>query len=65
MVKHCLTSCFYRQSTEKPTYCMHCFQRRDPYRDLDISVRLVADELLGPLLDDLRFGEWSQGCHGD
>ena len=31
--------------------------------DLDIAVRLMSNELLGPFLDDLRFGEGSEGRH--
>lgn len=35
------------------------------FRDLDISVRLMADELLGSLFDNLGFSEGPEGCHGD
>lgn len=34
------------------------------YLDLDIAIGLMADELLGPLLDDFRFHERSEGRHG-
>lgn len=37
----------------------------DSHRDLHISVRLVADELLGSLLDNLGLCEGPEGCHGD
>lgn len=39
--------------------------RQDTYRDLDISVRLVADELLSSLLHNFGFCEGPEGCHGD
>lgn len=32
--------------------------------NLDIAVRLVADELLGPLFDDLGLHQGSEGGHG-
>lgn len=35
------------------------------YRNLHISVRLMADELLGSLFDDLGLCEGPEGCHGD
>lgn len=35
------------------------------YRDLDISVRLMANKLLGALFDNLGFCEGPEGCHGD
>ena len=35
------------------------------YGDLDISVRLMPDELLCPLLHNFRFREGSEGHHGD
>lgn len=35
------------------------------YCNLNISVRLVAYELLGTLFDNLGFYEGPQGCHGD
>lgn len=35
------------------------------YRNLHISVRLVANELLGSLFDNLGFCEGPDGCHGD
>lgn len=34
------------------------------YLDLDIAIRLMADELLGPLLNDLRLHERPEGRHG-
>ena len=41
--------------------CIHA----DSYRNLDISVRLVANELLGSLFDNLGLSEGPEGCHGD
>lgn len=41
--------------------CIHT----DSYRNLDISVRLVANELLGSLFDNLGLCEGPEGCHGD
>lgn len=38
---------------------------KNSYRDLYISVRLMANKLLGALFDDLGFCEGPQGCHGD
>lgn len=38
---------------------------REAYRNLHISVRLVANELLGSLFDNLGLREGSEGCHGD
>lgn len=35
------------------------------YRNLDISVRLMAYELLGSLFDNLGLCEGPEGCHGD
>lgn len=37
---------------------------KNAYPDLDIAVRLMSNEFLGPFLDDFRFGEGSEGCHG-
>lgn len=38
---------------------------QEAYRNLHISVRLMADELLGSLFDDLGLCEGPEGCHGD
>lgn len=38
---------------------------QEAYRNLHISVRLMADEFLGSLFDDLGFREGPEGCHGD
>lgn len=38
---------------------------KSSYRDLYISVRLMANKLLGALFDDLGFCEGPEGCHGD
>lgn len=37
----------------------------EAYRNLHISVRLVANELLGSLFDNLGLREGPEGCHGD
>ncbi len=36
---------------------------RYSYLDLDIAVGLMSDELLGPFLEDFRFGEGSELNH--
>jgi len=36
---------------------------QEPYLNFHISVRLVTDEWLRPLLEDLSLNEWSD-CHG-
>lgn len=38
---------------------------QEAYRNFHISVRLMADELLGSLFDDLGLCEGPEGCHGD
>lgn len=49
----------------KPTQAGSLKLTKSSYRNLYISVRLMANKLLGALFDDLGFCEGPEGCHGD